>query len=77
MGTWKIEIEGHGCHHNGREDDAEVMATAFVASLRAAGHDVSAATLTLTDGNGRPQPDGTTDLRGAPQPARDVHARPA
>ena len=26
MGNWKIEIEGLGIHHSGREDDADAFA---------------------------------------------------
>jgi len=54
MGSWKIEVEGHGIHHNGRPDDAEVMAAVFVGELRAKGHKVGRADFTLTG--------GTTDL---------------
>jgi len=50
MGTWTITIEGHGIHHNGRQDDAEVMASVFVGELLAAGHGVSQAKLVLTGG---------------------------
>lgn len=48
MGAWKIEIDGHGCHHNkGRKDDAERIAAEAVMRLKAAGHDVSRAKFTL------------------------------
>lgn len=48
MGSWHIKIEGHGCHHNGRADDAEVLAKEFADKLRANGHQVSRAEFTLT-----------------------------
>ena len=48
MGTWNITIKGHGCHHNKRVDDAEVMSAAFVSALRAAGHEVTSAEFELT-----------------------------
>ena len=62
MGTWAITVEGHGIHHNGRQDDAEAMAAVFVGELRAAGHEVSRAEFVLTG--------GTTDvLASAPEVA--------
>ena len=48
MGTWRITIEGHGIHHNGRQDDANEMAGVFVGELLAAGHGVSLAKFDLT-----------------------------
>ena len=48
MGTWKIEIDGHGIHHNRLPDDANVMLADFVRSLIARGHEVSRAEFTLT-----------------------------
>lgn len=48
MGNWNITIKGHGIHHNGRPDDADALARAFVKTLREKGHDVSAASFELT-----------------------------
>lgn len=62
MGTWKIEIEGHGIHHNKRADDANVMTAMFATFLRAAGHDVSAARFVLTNADGEPVGGGTDDV---------------
>jgi hypothetical protein len=49
MGNWRITIEGHGAHHNGRQDDADTMAATFVGELRAANHQVDAASMVLTN----------------------------
>lgn len=46
MGNWDISIKGTGCHHNGREDDAEQMAAEFVKKLQGAGHVVEHAAIT-------------------------------
>lgn len=47
MGNWNINIQGVGAHHNkDYPKDANVMAKAFVEELRAAGHQVEAATFT-------------------------------
>lgn len=54
MGNWKIEIEGLGIHHNGREDDADALAKDFVRGLIAKGHKVTSARLVLTNGDGSP-----------------------
>jgi hypothetical protein len=51
MGRWKIEIKGHGIHHNGREDDADTMAEKFVAELKAKGHDIEEASIELLGSN--------------------------
>lgn len=49
MGTWNISIEGHGCHHNSREDiDADLATKEFIAKLKAQGHDITRAEFTLT-----------------------------
>lgn len=50
MGNWEIVVRGHGIHHNGRENDAEVMAKLFVEDLRAEGHDIECAIFSLTGG---------------------------
>jgi hypothetical protein len=47
MGHWTITIVGHGIHDNGRQDDADQMAAAFVGELRAAGHEVTDAGFSL------------------------------
>jgi hypothetical protein len=59
MGAWNIVIKGHGIHHNGRDDDANVMARKFAESLKLAGHDVNAATFQLV--NGDESPSGAAD----------------
>jgi len=48
MGNWNITIQGMGVHHNHPplEHDANVMAQRFVRELRAAGHQVTSATIT-------------------------------
>jgi hypothetical protein len=48
MGNWKIEIHGHGIHHNNRFDDADAIARSAVRKLRAAGTEVASAKLTMT-----------------------------
>ena len=64
MGNWKIEIDGHGIHHNGRTDDADAMAKAFVQALIGAGHEVKSAKLMLTNADGSPVPNSAdTDLK--------------
>lgn len=63
MGNWKIEIEGCGIHHNNRPDDAEQMAADFVAQLRAKGHTIQRAKLTLLSYTTVAQPTGApTDV---------------
>lgn len=47
MGNWRIVVEGHGIHHNERQDDANAMTEVFVGELRAAGHEVTSATFEL------------------------------
>ncbi len=61
MGNWKIEIKGHGIHHNARHDDADTMGVDFIRQLQAAGHRVDGAALTLTDPNYE-APGESTDL---------------
>lgn len=47
MGNWNINIQGVGCHHNGKpEIDADLAAAAFVETLRKQGHTIEAATFT-------------------------------
>lgn len=65
MGNWKITIDGHGCHHNGKpEIDADLAAKEFVTRLKAQGHTVKVATMEMTDVNGVvvPSTTGITDL---------------
>lgn len=45
MGNALISIHATGAHHNGRSDDIEQMAAAFVQDLKDAGHNVTAATI--------------------------------
>lgn len=52
MGNWEIAIRGRGIHHNGRENDAEVMAKMFVEDLLAEGHAIERATFSLTGTGG-------------------------
>lgn len=52
MGTWKIEIEGQGIHHNKRADDANEMAAEFARALRRDGHEVTWARFAITNGDG-------------------------
>jgi hypothetical protein len=51
MGDWHISIRGRGMHHNGRPDDADVIAQECVARLSAAYQTVHEATITV----GQPQ----------------------
>lgn len=47
MGNWNITIRGVGCHHNRKyPKDANRMAADFVRQLIAAGHSVTAASIT-------------------------------
>ena len=47
MGNWNISIHGVGSHHNRKhKNDANRLAAKFVKELQAAGHSVSAATIT-------------------------------
>lgn len=47
MGDWNINIQGTGCHHNGKpEIDADLAAVEFVARLREQGHTIHGATFT-------------------------------
>jgi hypothetical protein len=41
VGNWRITIEGHGTHHNGKDDDANAIAARAVKELKAAGHAVT------------------------------------
>lgn len=44
MGTWRITIDGTGCHHNNKpEIDADLATAAFVKQLQAMGIRVEAA----------------------------------
>lgn len=49
MGTWIIQIEGHGAHHN--KDlmyDANEQALSFVSKLQETGHKITRAEFTCT-----------------------------
>jgi len=41
MGHYRIVVEGHGVHDNGRADDADNQAVRFRDHLRMLGHDVT------------------------------------
>lgn len=47
MGTWAINIQGHGVHDNGLDHDAEQRLQQFVEQLLADGHQVLDATITV------------------------------
>jgi hypothetical protein len=47
VGSWTLHAEGHGIHDNGRQDDADAMFEKFIADLRAAGHVVNRASVTV------------------------------
>lgn len=54
MGTWRIEIDGCGCHDNADPSiDADIKAREFVKELEEQGHEISSARFLLTDGEGR------------------------
>lgn len=54
MGTWRIEIDGCGCHDNDDADiDADIASKDFVAKLTEQGHEIERACFILTDGQGR------------------------
>jgi len=47
MGNWTINIEGTGCHHNGRDDiDADLLAPKLVQQLKDQGQHIEHATFT-------------------------------
>jgi hypothetical protein len=81
MGTWKIEITGTGIHHNGKPEDADVLARKLVADLQAAGSTVREASFSLTytstvgdktvEMPAAPGCEGWTDLLIDP-PAKDI-----
>lgn len=61
MGNWNINIQGIGCHHNGRADiDADLAAKEFVEKLKAQGHTIEHAE--FTSGS-------KTDLMPSPAPS--------
>jgi hypothetical protein len=54
MGTWRIEIDGCGCHDNADATiDADIASKEFVAKLQDQGHEIERARFILTDGAGR------------------------
>jgi hypothetical protein len=65
MGNCLISVHATGAHHNGLKSDLDQMAADFVQKLKAAGHNVTGATI-LTGGE--------YDLQSAGQrfPIRDV-----
>lgn len=47
MGNWNINIQGTGCHHNGKQEiDADLAAVEFVAKLKEQGHNIESASFT-------------------------------
>ena len=49
MGSWRITVAGHGCHHNGNPNiDADIAAQDFVNRLKQQGHTIESATFVLT-----------------------------
>ena len=53
MGTWRITIDGLGCHHNhARDIDADLAAKDFVSELQNQGHTISAARFEMRDFSG-------------------------
>lgn len=70
MGNWNINIQGVGCHNNGKpEVDADLAATDFVAKLRSQGHQIESATFTHGSSMDleaeRAQPAGDAETSGA------------
>jgi hypothetical protein len=47
MGTWVINVQGHGVHDNGLDHDAEQRLKQFVEQLRTDGHEILDATITV------------------------------
>lgn len=47
MGNWNVNIQGVGIHDNGLEGDVEQMTNEFVKKLRAAGHSIQHAKVTI------------------------------
>ncbi len=47
MGNWTINIEGHGMHDNGKDQDIDDLLKFFVKELREMGQDVYHVTLTV------------------------------
>lgn len=50
MGSWTITINGHGQHDNGQPEDIETLAAGVVAELKAIGHTVEHASVTIGSG---------------------------
>ena len=47
MGNWNINIQGVGCHHNGKpEIDVDIAMKDIVELLKKQGHTIESATLT-------------------------------
>lgn len=47
MGSWTLVVHGHGVHHNGKSEDAEVLAVKVKALFEEAGHTVERADITI------------------------------
>lgn len=71
MGSWRITVEGVGCHHNKNEKiDADLAAREFVAKLKAQGHSLAKAQFALTDYQGN-EVTGETLLEPVSAPQAD------
>lgn len=62
MGTWAINIQGHGVHDNGLDHDADARLKQFVEQLLKDGHEVLDATITVGGIRHALQVDGETVL---------------
>lgn len=77
MGNWKLEIEGHGCHHNGRVDDADHVGRAAVRRLQFAGTEVDSAKLTICNADYSVAPSAdVTDLLATVEEVPSLPALP-
>lgn len=61
MGSWTITVSGHGVHDNDLPEDVDNRVAEFIDRLRADGHAVDHATLTV--GAGRAYVRGEDGLR--------------
>jgi hypothetical protein len=53
MGSWRITVEGVGCHHNkDPKIDADLATKEFVAKLKVQGHSLKKASFELTNYQG-------------------------
>jgi hypothetical protein len=79
MGTWRITVDGLGCHHNGkREIDADLAAADFVKELQAQGHTLSAARFEARGANVDGQYDADAVDKSSPMNINyfDTHTAP-